>query len=140
MGPLRYLLFIAVGLVVASLLFLGLSFLIRANFDASVSYVEGWIVRVTCDQYELAGTVRDTRGRPVPYAVVEVSFLDERLTTRSAPDGSFMLQAEKRVCDRRTPRSVQLLVVADDFRPKNTAVAYDAGSVEVILDARDFRP
>jgi hypothetical protein len=140
MGVLRYLLFIAVGLVVASVLFLGLSFIVNANFDASVSYVEGWIVRVTCDQYELAGTVRDTRGRPVPYAVVEVSFLDERLTTRSNVDGSFMLAADKPVCDRRTPRSVQLLVVADDFRPKTTAVAYDAGSVEVTLDARDFRP
>ena len=140
MGPLRYLLFIAVGLVVASVLFLGLGFLVSANFDASVAYVEGWIVRVTCDQYELAGTVRDTRGRPVPYAVVEVSFLDERLTTRSNTDGSFMLAADKAVCDRRTPRSVQLLVVADDFRPRTTAVPYDEGTVEVTLDARDFRP
>jgi hypothetical protein len=140
MGALRYLVFIAVGLVVASVLFLGLSFLVNANFDASVAYVEGWIVRVTCDQYELAGTVRDTRGLPVPYAVVEVSFLDERLTTRSNVDGSFMLAADKSVCDRRTPRNVQLLVAADDFRPKTTAVPYDAGSVEVTLDARDFRP
>jgi hypothetical protein len=140
MGLLRYLLFIAVGLVVASVLFLGLSFLINANFDASVAYVQGWIVRVTCDQYELAGTVRDTRGRPVPYAVVEVSFLDERLTTRSNTDGSFMLAADKSVCDRQTPRSVQLLVLADDFRPKTTAVPYDEGTVEVTLDARDFRP
>ena len=140
MGALRYLVFIAVGLVVASVLFLGLSFLVRWNFDASVGYVERWIVRATCDQYELAGTVRDTRGRPVPYAVVEASFLDERLTTRSNVDGSFMLAADKTVCDRRAPRNVQLLVVADDFRPKTTAVPYDAGSVEVTLDARDFRP
>ena len=140
MGPLRYLLFMAIGLVVASVLFLVLSFLINANFEASVAYVEGWIVRVTCDQYELAGTVRDTRGRPVPYAVVEVSFLDERLTTRSNLDGSFMLAADKSVCDRRTPRNVQLLVVADEFRPKTTSVPYDAGSVEVTLDSRDFRP
>ena len=49
MGPLRYLVFIAVGLVVASVLFLALSFLVSANFDAGVAYVEGWIVRVTCD-------------------------------------------------------------------------------------------
>lgn len=140
MGALRYLVFIAVGLVVASVLFLGLSFLVSSNFDASVGYVERWIVRVTCDQYELAGTVRDTRGRPVPYAVIEASFLDERLTTRSNVDGSFIVAADKTVCDRRLPRSVQLLVVADDFRPKTTAVPYDAGSVEVTLDARDFRP
>jgi hypothetical protein len=140
MGALRYLFFIVVGLVVASVLFLGLSALINANFDATVSYVEGWIVRVTCDQYELNGTVRDTRGRPVPYAVIEVSFLDERLTTRSNVDGSFMLAADKSVCDRRTPPNVQLLVVADDFRPKTTSVPYDEGSVEVTLDPRDFRP
>jgi len=140
MGALRYLFFIVVGLVVASVLFLGLSALINANFDATVSYVEGWIVRVTCDQYELTGTVRDTRGRPVPYAVVEVSFLDERLTTRSNVDGSFKLAADESVCDRRTPANVQLLVVAEDFRPKTTAVPYDEGSVEVTLDPRDFRP
>jgi hypothetical protein len=140
MGVLRYLVFIAVGLVVASVLFLGLSFLVSANFDASVAYVERWIVRVTCDQYELAGTVRDTRGRPVPYAVVEASFLGERLTTRSNVDGTFKLAADATVCDRRPPRSVQLLVVAEDFRPKTTAVPYDAGSVDVTLDARDFRP
>src|SRR5689334_19914204 len=140
MGALRYLFFIVVGLVVASVLFLGLSALINANFDATVSYVEGWIVRVTCDQYELTGTVRDTRGRPVPYAVVEVSFLDERLTTRSNVDGSFKLAADESVCDRRTPANVQLLVVAEDFRPKTTDVPYDEGSVEVTLDPRDFRP
>ena len=71
MGVLRYLVFIAVGLVVASVLFLGLSFVISANFEAGVGIVERWIVRATCDQYELAGTVRDPQGRPVPFAVVE---------------------------------------------------------------------
>ena len=140
MGPLRYLLFGAVGLVVASLLFLGLNALINANFAASVGFVERWIVRATCDQYELAGTIRDSRGRPVPYAVVEASFLGERLTTRSNTDGSFRLAADEAVCDRRPPRSVQLLVIADDFRPKTSAVPYDAESVEVTLDSRDFRP
>jgi hypothetical protein len=140
MGPLRYLVFIAVGLVVASLLFLGLNAIVNANFDASVGFVERWIVRATCDKYELAGTVRDSRGRPVPYAVVEVSFLGERFTTRSNTDGSFRLAADEAVCDRRLPRSVQLVVIADDFRPKTSALAYDAGSVDVTLDSRDFRP
>jgi hypothetical protein len=140
MGPLRYLVFVAVGLVVASLLFLGLNAIVNANFDASVGFVERWIVRATCDRYELAGTVRDIRGRPVPYAVVEVSFLGERLTTRSNTDGSFRLEAAESVCDRRLPRSVQLLVIADDFRPKTSSVAYDAGSVDVTLESRDFRP
>ena len=140
MAALRYLLFAAVGLVVASVLFLVLSFLVSANFNASVGFFERWIVKYTCDQYELKGTVRDSQGRPVPYAVVEASFLDERLTTRSNIDGSFQLMAEEAVCNRRLPRTVQLLVLADDFRPKNTTVPYDEDSVEVTLDARDFRP
>ena len=140
MAALRYLLFIAVGLVVASVLFLGLSFVINANFDASVGIVERWIVRATCDQYELAGTVRDPQGRPVPFAVVEASYLDERLTTRSNIDGSFTLAADEAVCDRRPPRNVQLVVIADEFRPKRTDVPFEAGSIDVTLDSRDFRP
>ena len=140
MAALRYLLFAAVGLVVASVLFLVLSFLITVNRDASVGFFERWIVKYTCDQYELKGTVRDAQGRPVPYAVVEASFLDEHLTTRSNIDGSFQLKADESVCNRRLPRSVQLVVMAEDFRPKNTTVPYDEGSVEVTLDARDFRP
>jgi len=140
MGGLRYLLFTAVGLVVASVLFLVLSFVINANFEASVDYVEGWIVRATCDQYELSGSVRDVQGRPVPFAVVEASFLDARFATRSNTDGSFEIAADERVCDRRPPRNVQLLVMADNFRPKQASVPYDAGSVEVRLEPRDFRP
>ena len=138
MAALRYLLFVAGGLVVASVLFLNLSFLVTANRDASVGFFERWIVKYTCDQYELRGTIRDTQGRPVPYALIEVSFLEERLSTRSNVDGSFTLMADEAVCDRRLPRNVQLLVMADDFRPKNTTVPYDEGSVEVTLDARDF--
>jgi hypothetical protein len=140
MGALRYLLFIAVGLVVASVLFLGLSLIVNANFEAGVGVVERWIVRATCDQYRLEGTVRDARGRPVPFAVVEASYSGQRLTTRSNTDGSFVLAADEGVCDRRPPRSVQLLVMADDFRPKSAAVSYDAATIEVTLDARDFRP
>jgi hypothetical protein len=140
MGALRYLLFTAVGLVVASVLFLGLSLIVSANFEAGVGVVERWIVRATCDQYRLEGTVRDARGRPVPFAVIEASYSEQRLTTRSNTDGSFMLAADEAACDRRPPRSVQLLVMADDFRPKTTAVSYDAATIEVTLDARDFRP
>jgi hypothetical protein len=140
MGALRYLLFIAVGLVVASVLFLGVSFIVSANFDAGVGVVERWIVRATCDQYELEGIVRDAQGRPVPFAVVEASYFDERLTTRSNTDGTFVLAAAEAVCDRRPPRSVQLVVVAEDFRPKRTIVPFEESSVEITLDARDFRP
>ena len=140
MGALRYLVFAAVGLVVASVLFLVLDFVVSANFEASVSYVENWITRRLCDQYELSGTVRDTQGRPVPFAIVEASFLDERLTTRSNTDGSFMLEAKEPACGRTPPRNVRLVVMADDFRPKTTTVPYESSSIEIRLDARDFRP
>jgi hypothetical protein len=140
MGALRYLLFIAVGLVVASVLFVALNFIVSANFEAGVGLVERWIVKATCDQYELTGRVRDSRGRPVPYAVVEASYLDERLTTRSNVDGTFMLAAAEAVCDRRPPASVQVLVMADEFRPKRQAIPFEAGEVELTLDAREFRP
>ena len=133
-------LFIAVGLVVASVLFVALNFIVTANFEAGVDVVERWIVKATCDQYELTGRVRDSRGQPVPYAVVDASYLDERLTTRSNVDGTFMLAAAEAVCDRRPPASVQVLVMADDFRPKRQAVPFEAGEVELTLDAREFRP
>ncbi|HUQ51371.1 MAG TPA: carboxypeptidase-like regulatory domain-containing protein [Gammaproteobacteria bacterium] len=140
MAALRYLLFAAVGVAIASLLFLVMNFIVTANFDAGVGVVERWIVRATCEQYELSGTVRGTAGRPVPFAVVEVSYPDERLTTRSNSDGTFMLAAAAPVCDRRPPASVQLVVVADGFRPKTQAVPFETASIEVTLDARDFRP
>jgi len=140
MGALRYLLFIAVGLVVASLLFLVLGFLVRANFDASVDFVEDWIVRATCNRYELSGTVRDTRGRPVAFAVVEASYLDERLTTRSASDGRFKLEAGEAICDRTPPRTVQLIVMADEFRPRRSSLPFDESSIEITLEPRDFAP
>jgi hypothetical protein len=140
MAALRYLLFAAVGVVIASVLFLVMNFIVSANFEAGVGIVERWIVRATCEQYELAGTVRGVDGRPVAYAVVEVSYRDERLATRSNNDGSFVLAAAERVCGRRPPANVQLVVMADDFRPKRQAVPFEAGSVEVTLDAREFRP
>lgn len=140
MAALRYLVFVAIGLVVASLLFLVLSFLVSANYDAGVSFVEEWIVRATCNQYELSGTVRDTRGRPVAYAVVEASYFDERLTTRSTTDGRFKLSSDEAICDRPPPRNVQVIVMADEFRPNRLSVPFDESSIEVTLEPRDFAP
>jgi hypothetical protein len=140
MGALRYLVFIVVGVAVASVLFLALNFIVNANFEAGTGFIERWIVRATCDQYELSGTVRDATGRPVAFAVIEVSYLDERLTTRSGGDGTFALKAAEAICDRRPPASVSVLVMADEFRPKRQAVPFDASTVEITLDARDFRP
>jgi hypothetical protein len=139
MAVLRYLLFAVVGIAVASALFFAISFVVSANFEAGTDVVERWILRATCDQYELTGRVRDSAGRPVAYAVIEVSYLDERLATRSAPDGSFRVAAAEPVCNRRLPPSVSLLVMAEDYRPKQQQVAFEAGSVDVSLDPRDFR-
>lgn len=140
MAALRYLLFAAVGVVIASVLFVAMNFIVSANLDTGVGIVEGWIRRATCDQYELSGIVRGSDGRPIPFAVVEVSYPDARLTTRSNIDGTFELAAVEPVCDRRAPPSVQLVIVADDFRPKRQTLPFDAASIEVRLDARDFRP
>ena len=141
MGALRYLLFIAVGLVVASVLFVALNFIVSANFEAGVGHRRA-LDRAARPAISTSstGTVRDARGQPVPYAVVEASYLDERLTTRSNVDGTFVLAAAEAVCDRRPPASVQVLVMADDFRPKRQAVPFEAGEVELTLDAREFRP
>ena len=140
MGPLRYFLFAAVGLVVASVLFFALNFIVSANFDAMVGFLEQRIVQATCSRYELSGTVRDVRGRPVPFAIVEASYLDERLSTRSNLDGTFLLTEAEAVCDRRDPRSVQLLVMADGFLPKRQAVPFGTSMLEIAVESRDFRP
>jgi len=140
MAALRYLLFIAIGLAVASALFVVVNLIVNANMEAGTGIIERWILRATCDQYELTGTVRDATGRPVAFAVVEATYLDERLSTRSEGDGRFSLQAAAAVCNRRAPESVTLLVMADDFRPKRQQVPFDAGELEVTLDAREFRP
>jgi hypothetical protein len=140
MGAFRYLLFVVVGLAVASVLFLALGFIVGAGWEPGVAVVERWIVRAMCDQYELKGTVRGPQGKPIPYAVIEATYLDERLTTRSNPDGTFALTAAEAVCGRRPPRSVQVLVLADDFRPKRHSVPFEMASLEITLDARDFRP
>jgi hypothetical protein len=140
MGALRYLLFVVVGVVVASLLFVALNLVVSANLEAGTGLIERWILRATCDEYELSGTVRDTSGHPVPYAVVEASFYDERLTTRSRADGTFALKANEAVCDRAPPGNVSVLVLADNYRPKRHSVPFTTDTLDVALDARDFRP
>lgn len=140
MAALRYLAGIALGIVVASVLFLAINLIVSANLEAGTGFVERWLTRATCSHYELTGTVRDATGRPVAFALVEASYLDERLTTRSNGDGRFTLKATEAVCDRRPPADVAVLVTADDYRPKRQAVPFDADSLDVILDAREFRP
>jgi hypothetical protein len=140
LGPLRYLVFAVVGLVLASVLFVALDALVSVSHDASTGFIERWIIRETCARYELHGTVRDTSGAPVPYAVIEVAYLDQRLSTRSAGDGTFSIAAADAICDRAPPARVDLLVIADEYRPKRQVLAFGLDSVEVKLDPREFRP
>ncbi len=84
--------------------------------------------------------MRDATGRPVPYAVVEVTYLDEQLSTRSGADGSFALKAAEAVCDQAPPASVTLLVLADEYRPKRQMLGFEVGLVDVRLEPREFRP
>lgn len=140
MGPLRYLLFAVVGVVVASAVFVLLNVLVSASHDAGTGLIERWIIRATCAQYELHGSVREAAGKPVPYAVVEVTYLDQQLSTRSGVDGSFVLKAAEPVCDQAPPANVTLLVLADEFRPKRQSLAFEAESVDVRLEPREFRP
>jgi hypothetical protein len=137
---LRYVVFAVVGVVVASVVFLMLNAIVSVSHEAGTGLIERWIIRATCDQYELHGTIRDSAGKPVPFAVVEISYLDLQLATRSGNDGTFTLKAAEPMCDRAPPTSVALLVTADQFRPKRQTLAFDAGEVEVRLDAREFRP
>jgi hypothetical protein len=137
---LRYLLFAVVGVVVASAVFVLLNVLVSASHDAGTGLIERWIIRATCAQYELHGSVREAAGKPVPYAVVEVTYLDQQLSTRSGVDGSFVLKAAEPVCDQAPPANVTLLVLADEFRPKRQSLAFEAESVDVRLEPREFRP
>ncbi len=140
MGALRYLLFAMVGVVIASAVFLLLNVLVSASYDTGTGFIERWIIRITCAQYELHGTVRDATGKPVPYAVVEVTYFDEQLSTRSGTDGSFALKAAEPVCDQAPPESVTLLVLADEYRPRRQTLGFEVGSVDVRLEPREFRP
>jgi hypothetical protein len=140
LAAVRLLFFAAFGVVIASALFFLLNVLISANYNAGTSFIEDWIVRATCDEYELAGTVRDTAGRPVPFAIIEAAYFGATLTTRSNSDGTFRLKAAEAVCDQRAPERISVLIMADDFRPKRHSVPFEQGVLDVSLDARDFRP
>jgi len=139
-GALRYLLFGVIGVVIASAMFLLLNVLVSVSYDTGAGFIERWIIRITCAQYELHGAVRDAAGKPVPYAVVEVTYLDEQLSTRSGVDGSFVLKAPEAVCDQAPPANVTLLVLADEYRPKRQSLLFDVASVDVRLEPRELRP
>ena len=65
MVVLRYLVFAAVGVIVAAALFFVLNLAITATEDTSTSLIQRWLVRATCERYELSATGRDVDGAPI---------------------------------------------------------------------------
>jgi hypothetical protein len=133
----RYIVFGAVGIAIAVLLSYMLNAAITVTHEESVGFFEGWIKRALCDKYELSGVVTDTQGAPIPFALVEVVYLDQRLSTRSRGDGDYRLVGDHKTCEER-PEVVSVYVSADDFRAKRRVLDFAESTFDVILDRNDF--
>jgi hypothetical protein len=133
----RYLIFAVVGVAIAGLLFFALNAAITATRDESEGFIERWIARAICDNYELSGSVTDAEGAPVPFAVVEVVYLDRRLTTRSGGDGRFHLAGDYKTCEEQ-PEVVSVYVSADAFRSKRRVLEHGEATLDIVLDRAGF--
>jgi hypothetical protein len=133
----RYLVFAIVGVVIATVLFYMLNVAVTLTHDESTGIIERWINRATCEKYELAGTVRDAQGVPVPFALVEAVYLDQRLTTRSRGDGAYRLVGDHKTCDERA-EVVSVFVSADLFRSKRRVLEYGESTLDFVLERADF--
>lgn len=133
----RYLLSAVVGVVVAAVLFFILNLAISATEETSTGWIERWIIRATCENYELSGSVKDAEGAPIAFALVEAVYLDQRLTTRSRGDGQFRLAGNHKTCEEQ-PEVVAVYVSADDFRQKRRVLRYDESTLDIVLDRVDF--
>lgn len=136
LGPIRYLVFGVVAVVVAAAIFFALNVFVALTRDASTGAIERWIVNSTCTPYELEGTVRNPAGTPVPFAVVEVAYAAERLVTRSGPTGSFKIAASEDDCEAQ-PREATVTVVADGHRPQRQAVPFGLQKIDVVVVPND---
>src|SRR5262249_42978872 len=101
MSAIRYLLFAVVGVVVAVALFYVLSVANVATEESRTTWLEHWILRATCNRYELSGSVTDPQGTPIPFALIEALYLDQRLTTRTTTDGRFQLAGNRKTCEEQ---------------------------------------
>jgi len=136
-GPIRYVATAAVAALLAVAFFYVLDVVFSASREPSIGLIERWIVKATCGQYELTGSVRDPKGVPIPFAVIEAAYLDERLTTRSGPDGKYRIFADMPVCDRQ-PRSAAITVIADAHRPARQVLPFDQTTFDVVLQPSSF--
>ena len=131
MGRIRYVLFGAVGIVVAAVLLSLLSWLIGPHFEAGTDYIEGWIIRATCEQYELAGTTKSDRGEPV-VAIVEAVFDGQRLRTISDANGAFRLASGKRTCKPLPTVAVSATPTAANYEPQDAVLDFKKGRVDFV--------
>lgn len=133
----RYLVFAVVGVVIVALLGLVLNSAISVTREESTGIIERWIIRATCDNYELEGTIRDPQGAPVPFALVEALYLDQRLTTRTRGDGRYRIVGNHKTCEEQ-PEVVSVYVSAERFREKRRVLEYRESTLDVVLDRADF--
>ena len=131
-APLRYIATAAVAAVLAIAFFYVLDIVYSASREPSIGLIERWIVKATCETYELNGSVRDPKGVPIPFAVVEAAYFDARLTTRSGPDGKYRIVADMPLCERQ-PRSAAVTVIADAHRPTRQVLPFDQTTLDVVL-------
>jgi hypothetical protein len=118
--------------VLAVAFFYLLDLVYSVSREPSIGIIERWIVKATCENYELTGSVRDPKGVPIPFAIVEASYLNARLTTRSGPDGKYRLVADMPICERQ-PRSAAITVIADAHRPARQVLPFDQTTLDVVL-------
>lgn len=138
MKVMRYLAFSVLAVFVAAAIFVLLNVFVVASRDASTGFIERWIINATCETYQLNGTIRDPRGQPIPFAIIEAAYLDERLVTRSGPDGRFRILAEEPLCDSALPRNAAITVVADEHRPQRQVIPFEQTGFDLVLQPNAF--
>jgi hypothetical protein len=126
-------LFGVVGIVVAAVLFVVLSWLIGPHFEAGTNFIEGWIIRATCEHYSLSGTVRNGVGSPVPLVVVEAIYDGQRSTTTSGSDGQYRLQSRTPTCPP-LPDAVSVSANAQGYRPVRRVLRFEQTALDIELE------
>jgi hypothetical protein len=99
--------------------------------------IQRGLSRSSWERYELSGPVGLVEGAPIPFAVIEALYLDQRFETRSHGDGRFRLAGNHKTCEER-PEVVSVFVSADDYRSKRRVLRYEEPTLDIVLDRSDF--